>query len=371
MLRTPKSRALAVTLASAGVLSAILLPAGAASAMNPCASDNPPDYCFAPLPPTVAPKPSAPTGLTLTSVLQTSVTLQWTDTSTNETHWRVQRDMVVGNTSTTTYFQPSSTTTTTTGTASWTDTSVTPDASVYYRVQAVNASTAYDVASYSSQLGPMSGRTKSKPANAFGAITGINAAGGRVTVSGYAYDWDTTGPVQVQVWQDGVAQTLVTANGSLYSSPYTFPGGFNATNPGYGDNHGFTATMPSSAVKGTHQVCAQPVDVGGGTPSAQSCTTYQVYGPPSAATNVAATIGTNLVTVTFKDNANDETSWYLQRSTDAQASWLQVGSAYSPITGTGGTGTAYDYSTPPTGTCYRILMVNSYGSTASAAVCPA
>jgi hypothetical protein len=361
-MRTPKLRTLTLALA-AGVVSAILLPAGAANAISPCMADPPPDWCFQDPPPTTAPTPTAPTNLALTSVLQTSVTLQWTDNSTNETHWRVRRDMVVGNTSTTTYFQPASATTASTGTTSWTDTTASPSAYVYYWVQAVNADPSYDVPSYSSQIGPMSGTTKPQPANAYaGIVTGpYDESSTQLWLHGTAYDWDTTGPIQVLVWHDGVAQPTLTAN--AYSS------GFNAANPGYGDYHGFSTTIAKSPVKGTHQVCVQPVNVGGGTASGQSCRTYTVYGPPSAATNVTVTVGTTSVTVKFKDNANDETNWYLQRSTDGQVSWYQVGSAYAPIAGTGGTGTAIDYSTPASGTCYRILMVNSYGATPSVAAC--
>ena len=359
MLRITKTRVLTLALAG-GVASAILLPATSASAMSPCMSDPPPDWCLEGPPPTTAPTPAAPSNLTLTSVLQTSVTLQWTDNSTNETHWRIQRDMVVGNTSTTTYFQPASTTTSTTGTTSWTDTSASPNAYVYYRVQAVDADSAYDNPSYSSQIGPMSGTTKPQPANPYAGLA-TASYGAQLWVHGTAYDWDTTGPIQVLVWQDGVAQPTATANG--YAS------GFNAANPGYGDYHAYSTYVTKSTVKGTHQVCVQPVNVGGGTAPGQSCATYQVYGPPTAASNLNVSVGATSVTVTFKDNANDETNWYLQRSTDAQASWYQVGSAYAPIAGTGGTGTAVDYSSPAPGACYRILMVNSYGATPSAAAC--
>src|SRR4029078_8962697 len=104
------------------------------------------------------------------------------------------------------------------------------------------------------------------------------------------------GPVQVLVWQDGASLPTLTAN--------AYPSGFNATNPGYGDHHRFSAYLTKSTVKGPHQVCVQPVNVGGGTASAQACRTYQVYGPPSAASSVAVSVGSTSVTVTFKDNAN-------------------------------------------------------------------
>jgi len=361
-MRIPTTRALAATLVAGGAV-AVLLPAASANAMNPCDSYDPPDTCWSEPPATTAPAPAAPTNLSLASVLQSSVTLQWTDNSTTETAWRVKRDMVVGNTSTTTYFQPDSTSGAGTGTATWTDTSVTPGASVYYRVSAVNGSPSYDIPGYSAAVGPAGGRTKPAPANpvvspTYGAWDESSTA---IWIHGTAVDWDTTAPIQVLVWHDGAAEPTTTAN--AYAS------GFNQQNPGYGDNHGYSLWMTKKAAKGVHRICVQAVNVGGGTAPAPSCRSYTVYGPPSAATNVTATVGASTVTVRFRDNADDETGWFLQRSTDGQASWYAVGNQQPAIAGTGGTGTATDYSTPAAGTCYRILTVNTYGQTASAPAC--
>jgi hypothetical protein len=345
----------------AGVAGVLLLPASPASAMNPCDSDNPPDYCYDIG--TTAPAPLAPSNLVLTSVLQNTVTLQWTDNSTNETNWKIRRDQIVSNAWVTTYFQPTTWTGGTTGTVSWTDTGVNANTYVRYYVTAMNADPNYDYPSSSSTLGPANGQTKPKPANPVLAqsTTLYDETSTSIWLHGQAYDWDTTGAIQVLVWHDGVALSPLTANG--------YVSGFNSTNPGYGDYHGYSTTVTKSTVKGTHTVCLQPVDVGGGTTPAQSCRSYTVYGKPSAATNVAVTVGASTVTVTFKDNADDETGWYLQRSTDGQVSWYAVGNQYPAISGTGGTGSAVDYSTPASGTCYRILMVNSYGQTPSAAAC--
>jgi hypothetical protein len=116
-------------------------------------------------------------------------------------------------------------------------------------------------------------------------------------------------------------------------------------------------------------VCVRATNVGGGSDFDLYCGSYSVAGPPSAATALTLTnTGTSMV-IGFTDNANDETGYVLQRSTDAQASWLSVGSQYPAISGTGSRGSATDYSTPPAGTCYRILMVNSSGNTPSAAIC--
>jgi hypothetical protein len=345
---------------AAGIGSAILLPVAPASAMSPCMSNYPPDWCYGG---TTAPVPAAPTNLALVSVLQTSVTLQWTDNSTNETAWRVQRTTVVGNTSTTQYLQPSSTSTTTTGTVSWTDTTASPSSYVTYRVAAVDANPRYDEDSYSGSTGPVNGSTKPQPASPILGLTYSPYDDGSTYfgIHGTAVDWDTTGPIQVLVSHDGALLPALTAN--------TYSSGFNQQNPGYGDYHGFATWVTKKTTKGQHQVCVEPVNVGGGTTPGWTCRSYKVYGPPSAATNVTATVGATAVTVKFKDNADDETGWFLQRSTDNQASWYAVGGEQPAISGVGGTGTAVDYSTPAAGTCYRILMVNGYGQTPSAAAC--
>src|SRR6185503_12567926 len=67
-----------------------MVGAAPALAMNPCDSDNPPDYCYD-QPPPPPPAPLAPTNLVAPSILQTSVTLQWSDNATTETSYRIQR----------------------------------------------------------------------------------------------------------------------------------------------------------------------------------------------------------------------------------------------------------------------------------------
>ncbi|MDB6035929.1 MAG: LytC, partial [Verrucomicrobiales bacterium] len=64
-----------------------------------------------------------------------------------------------------------------------------------------------------------------------GVIDSATTGPGTISVLGWAYDPGTTGPIQVGVTLDGTAQAAVTAN--------TVKAGFNASFPGYGDNHGF------------------------------------------------------------------------------------------------------------------------------------
>lgn len=342
-------RVLAVLVAAAfAVLASILATAAPASAMNPCDSDNPPDTCWTTDPP--PPTPLAPGSLTAPSVLQTSVTLQWTDRSGNETGFAIRR---VVNGATTNLSAPADATT-------FTDNTAPAARYIEYYVSAQNC---VDGTCSSSTALRVAVQTHQQPANPTGGLSSNSSLGtwGYYLISGWTIDYDTVGPLQVSLVLDGVVTSTVTAN-SAYS-------GLNASNPGYGDNHGYSFYTTKSTVKGTHTVCVRATNVGGGTDVNLVCSSYVIPGPPSAATALSLTnTGTSMV-VGFTDNANDETGYVLQRSTDAQASWLSVSQQYAAVSGSGSRASATDYSSPPAGTCYRILMVNSYGNTPSAAVC--
>lgn len=329
-------------------LASMLALAAPASAIHPCQSYDPPDYCFDyDQPP---PAPTAPSSLRATSVLQTSVTLQWTDQAITETGYNIRR-VVSGVNS---YFSTSANST------SFTDATAPAGRYIEYYVSAERCD---ELACSSSAAVRVAVQTHQQPANPAGGLSASSSLGswGYYSISGWAIDYDTIDPIQVSLTLDGVVIQTKTAN-TAYS-------GLNNLKPGYGDNHGYSFYTTKSTVKGTHTLCVRGTNVGGGVDANLACWSYVVNGPPSAATNLTLTnTGTSMV-IGFTDRANDETGYVLQRSTDAQASWLSVGSQYPAISGSGSRGSATDYSTPPAGTCYRILMVNSYGNTPSAAVC--
>lgn len=342
-------RVAAIGAAAAAVAAAsVLATATPALAMNPCDSDNPPESCWVYDPP--PPTPLAPTNLTAPSVLQTSVTLQWSDRATNETAYLIRR--VVNGVTTNLSTGANAT--------SFTDTTAPAGRYIDYYVSAQNCT---EVGCSTSSSAHIAVSTHAQPANPTGALSSSSSFGtyGYYSISGWTIDYDTTEPLQVSLVLDGTVLQTKTAN-SAYS-------GLNASNPGYGDNHGYSFYTGKSTVKGTHTLCVRATNVGGGSDANLVCSSYVVYGPPSAASNLGLTnTGTSMV-VGFTDNANDETGYVLQRSTDAQASWLSVGNQYPAVSGSGSRASATDYSSPPAGTCYRILMVNSYGNTPSAAVC--
>jgi len=334
--------------AAFGVLATTMAGAAPALAMNPCDADNPPAYCYD-QPPPPPPTPAAPANLVATSILQTSVTLQWTDQATTETSYLIRRSP---------YNQPTTVLTASANTTSFTDTGAPAARYIDYYVSAQTCDPDTGLCSTSAAV-HVGVQTHEQPANPTGAISTSYLYGSTYYWTGWTLDWDTTGPLQVAVISDGVVQSTATAGGTATIS---------IEHTGYGDNHGFSVTAVKSSVKGTHTLCLMAYNVGGGVNTNLTCITYTVPGPPSAATNLRFTnTGTSIV-VSFTDNANDETGFWLQRSTDNGASWLSVGSQYPPVSGSGGTGTATDYSSPAPGTQYRILMINASGNTPSAAI---
>jgi len=338
----------ATAVAAFGMLAATMAGAAPALAMNPCDADNPPAYCYD-QPPPPPPTPASPANLVATSILQTSVTLQWTDRASTETSYIIQRSP---------YNQPTTVLTAPANSTSFTDTGAPAARWVDYYVSArtCDADTGLCSTSASVHVGV---QTHQQPADPTGGISSSYLWGSTYYWTGWTIDWDTIAPLQVAVIADGAVQSTATAGGTAT---------IGVEHTGYGDNHGFSVTAVKSAVKGDHSLCLRAVNVGGGTDTNLVCYTYNVPGPPSAASNLRLTnTGTSIV-ITFTDNANDETGFWLQRSTDGGASWLSVGTQYSPVSGSGGTGTATDYSSPAPGTQYRILMVNNSGNTPSAAI---
>jgi len=85
-----------------------------------------------------------------------------------------------------------------------------------------------------------------------GTLDVVQGQPGGVRIAGWSIDPDTTGPVQVHVYVNGVWTAAVTAN--------TDRSDVGSAHPGYGDQHGFDTTVPLAA--GTHTVCVYAINVG-------------------------------------------------------------------------------------------------------------
>ncbi|MGY4643115.1 hypothetical protein [Cellulomonas sp. URHB0016] len=99
-----------------------------------------------------------------------------------------------------------------------------------------------------------------------GNIDGTTTTAGSITVNGWAFDPDTTDPIHVHVYVDGVWSGDFAAGAARYD--------VLAAYPGVGLSHGFSATVGAAA--GTHQVCAYGIDSSGGQNSTLACRSVTV-----------------------------------------------------------------------------------------------
>lgn len=88
--------------------------------------------------------------------------------------------------------------------------------------------------------------------NPFGNFEGYRTGPGTITVTGWAIDPDTTGPVDIHVYIDGNG-----AGSGVANRPRPDVG---AAYPGSGSNHGFDITVPISG--GAHRVCVYAINRG-------------------------------------------------------------------------------------------------------------
>jgi len=87
-----------------------------------------------------------------------------------------------------------------------------------------------------------------------GWLDRVYVAGGQATAEGWAVDPDVSGPISVELSLDGAA-------GKIFAASNVYPG-LGAARPGFGDSHGFSATVPVSS--GRHTLCVTAIDNAGG-----------------------------------------------------------------------------------------------------------
>ncbi len=113
------------------------------------------------------------------------------------------------------------------------------------------------------------------PTAPVGAIDAITARYDVVRVRGWTFDPNSTDPVPVRVYVDGVAATATTAGLARPDVGSAFPA--------YGPNHGFDIADLKLA-NGAHQVCAYAINVGiGAANSTLGCRTVVTSGSPIGA----------------------------------------------------------------------------------------
>jgi len=101
----------------------------------------------------------------------------------------------------------------------------------------------------------------------FGNYEALIGGAGSATVAGWVIDPDTTDPIAIHIYVDGV--------GTQYAADVARPD-VAAAYPGTGTNHGFYQTVPMSA--GTHGVCVYGINNGAGGHTLLGCRTVTVTG---------------------------------------------------------------------------------------------
>lgn len=97
-----------------------------------------------------------------------------------------------------------------------------------------------------------------------GWVDSFTATGAQVTAKGWALDPDTSAAIQVQLTVDGGAAQTFTA-GDVYPN-------LGTAYPGFGDAHGYTATI--TLTSGSHTVCITAVNDAPGTNRALACSSF-------------------------------------------------------------------------------------------------
>jgi hypothetical protein len=108
----------------------------------------------------------------------------------------------------------------------------------------------------SGTAGPTARTVPSSPSGSapFGNLDVVSANIASVRVAGWAIDPDTTGPIAVHVYVDGVLRSMPTADRTRVD--------IGAAYPAFGAGHGFDVTL--EAAGGTRSVCAYAINTGAG-----------------------------------------------------------------------------------------------------------
>ena len=98
-----------------------------------------------------------------------------------------------------------------------------------------------------------------------GVIDSVSVSGTTLTISGWAFDPDTTAPIGVHFYVDGGWAGATTANDSRLDVGAVY---------GLGSNHGYSATLTVNG--GSHSICAHAIDSAGGPNPPVACRSFTV-----------------------------------------------------------------------------------------------
>lgn len=246
--------------------------------------------------------PAAPTGLTAVALGSNRVRLAWTDNSSNETQFRVERAPAATG-PWTQILTPSSNTVTAD------DTTVSGGTTYFYRVRAANADGPSDPSNVASIATPAGSDTTPPTITLSSNSTSITVDNSSIILSAQAED--NVGVTEVRFYRDGqqLGPMLTAPNaGTLYQVQQFFSGSAGNGTPV------FTARAWDAAGNST---LSAPVVVSVNIPATGSA--------PVAPSNLVASLVTQTgCRLTWSDNSTNETAFLLERQVLPGGVWEQV-----------------------------------------------
>jgi hypothetical protein len=269
--------------------------------------------------------PAAASNLTA-SASGTQIALSWTDNSTSETEFRVERKTGAGGS----YAQIAVVGANTT---SYTDSGLGNGTTFFYRVRACNAA---GCSAYSNEASATTAAAAIAPSVTTGSASAVAASS--ATVSGSV---NPNGQATTAWFQWGTSTSLgnATPQQSVGSGTSAQTISANLSGLAPGTTYYFRIVAQNSA--------------GASQGAIQSFTTPQVA--PAAPSNLSASTSGNQIRLAWRDNSSNETEFRIERKQGANGSWSQIATVGANVT---------SYSdTPQKGPTffYRVRACNSAG----------
>lgn len=276
----------------------------------------------------VFPSPAAPTGLSATAGSQSSITLAWTDNSSDESGFKIERspdglkdwtqvDSVAANVTT------------------YTDNSLACGTGFYYRVRSYGAQGDSGPSNTAAAVTAFCSCTASQPeALACGAaVSGNNSAAGssdKINVYPCA-TYDESGPEYIYRFTAGILEqvNLTLSNLAVDLDVFVLKDQGAGCNAGgcvaFGDT---TASFLAQAGE-TYYVS---VDGSNGAVGSYTLAVNCSPAPLAPGGLSAAAVSHNQINLAWNDNSDNETSFKIERSPDGTTGWTQVGTAGANLT---------------------------------------
>jgi hypothetical protein len=269
--------------------------------------------------------PAAPSNLTATATGSSVINLAWTDNSTDETNFVLQRSLTSNSGFTTIATLPANTTT-------YMNSGLAGSTTYYYKVQATNA--AGSSAWSNTANATTTGGIPNAPSNLAATASGSSA----INLSWTDNSTDET---------NFVLQRSLTSN-SGFTTIATLPAN--------------TTTYMNSGLTGstTYYYKVQATNAAGSSAWSNTANATTTGGIPNAPSNLAATAsGSSAINLSWTDNSTDETNFVLQRSLTSNSGFTTIATLPANTTtymNSGLTGSTTYY--------YRVQATNAAGSSA-------